>query len=237
MKLTSPASLRSILPALAGVFALASATVLVADSPSRGDRNGRSGGGEQRSAARDDRSSGGPHRSYSYGPSYRGGRSGYYHGWNTSLAIGLDLLPFYGGMMVSDGGYWPSYYGYSQPVVYGYPVVTQSVVYSQPLVVEAPVAEMPPPVIIQVPNRTESAAAPTTPSATTGEIVKKDGQYFRKTPQGLVWIEAPAGSPVATLPKDAISVWYQGVEYFESHETYYRRTAEGYEVVPAPWRK
>ena len=236
MKISSPSALRPLFPALVGVLALASATVLFADSPGRSDRSGRSGGGEQRSVVRDDRSSGAPHRSYSRGPADRGGRSGYYSGWNTSLALGLELLPFYGGLMLSDGGYWPSYYGYSQPVAYGYPVVTQQVVYSQPVVVEAPVAEMPPPVIIQVPNRAEPPA-PTPPTTTTGEIVRKDGQYFRKTAQGLVWIEAPAGSPIAALPKDAISVWYQGVEYFESRETYYRRTTDGYEVVPAPWRK
>ena len=75
MKISSPSALRPLFPALVGVLALASATVLFADSPGRSDRSGRSGGGEQRSVVRDDRSSGAPHRSYSRGPADRAHRA------------------------------------------------------------------------------------------------------------------------------------------------------------------
>ncbi len=69
------------------------------------------------------------------------------------------------------------------------------------------------------------------------EYLFKDGQFFRKTPEGLVWTEAPMGAVTRTLPSDATRVWYRDVEYFDCDDVYFRRVAEGYRVVPVPWRK
>jgi hypothetical protein len=69
------------------------------------------------------------------------------------------------------------------------------------------------------------------------EYLFKDGQFFQKTPDGLVWIEAPLGAVTKTLPADATSVWYQDSEYFECDNVYFRKTPEGYKVVPAPWKQ
>jgi hypothetical protein len=64
----------------------------------------------------------------------------------------------------------------------------------------------------------------------------KDGQFFQKTPDGLVWVEAPLGAITRILPSDATSVWYQDTEYFECDNVYFRKTPEGYKVVPKPWK-
>jgi hypothetical protein len=69
------------------------------------------------------------------------------------------------------------------------------------------------------------------------EYLFKDGQFFSKTPDGMVWVAAPLGAVTRDLPSDARSVWYQNVEYFESDEVYFRKTPSGYEVVTAPWKK
>jgi hypothetical protein len=69
------------------------------------------------------------------------------------------------------------------------------------------------------------------------EYLFKDGQFFSKTPDGMVWTQAPLGALTKTLPTDAQSVWYQGVEYFDSDDVYFRKTQDGYQVVAAPWKK
>jgi hypothetical protein len=68
------------------------------------------------------------------------------------------------------------------------------------------------------------------------EFLFKDGQFFQKTPDGLVWVEAPLGAIARVLPVDATSVWYQDTEYFECDNVYFRKTPEGYRVVPKPWK-
>ena len=67
------------------------------------------------------------------------------------------------------------------------------------------------------------------------EYLFKDGQFFQRTPEGLVWMEAPVGAVTKTLPTDATSVWYQDNEYFECGTVYFRKTPDGYKVVPKPW--
>jgi hypothetical protein len=69
------------------------------------------------------------------------------------------------------------------------------------------------------------------------EYLFKNGQFFKKTPDGVVWVEAPLGAVTKVLPADAQSVWYQSVEYFESDDVYFRKTPDGYEVVKAPWKQ
>ncbi len=68
------------------------------------------------------------------------------------------------------------------------------------------------------------------------EYLFKDGQFFRRTQDGLVWTEAPLGAVTPTLPADATSVWYQDNEYFECDDVFFRKTPEGYKVVPKPWK-
>ncbi len=65
----------------------------------------------------------------------------------------------------------------------------------------------------------------------------RDGQFFKSTSEGLVWVEAPLGALTKTLPADAQSVWHEEVEYFECDDVYFRKTPDGYKVVEAPWRK
>ena len=107
-------------------------------------------------------------------------------------------------------------------------------VYYQPsrdgyVVVDAPVAEALPPV-----RPVEEYQ-----SVWVGkeEFLFKNGQFFQKTPDGMVWVPAPLGAITRLLPADAQSVWHQGVEYFESGDVYFRKTPDGYEVVTAPWKK
>lgn len=69
------------------------------------------------------------------------------------------------------------------------------------------------------------------------EYLFKDGQFFMKTPDGMVWTPAPTGAITRDLPSDARSVWYQNEEFFESDEVYFHKTPAGYEVVAAPWKK
>ncbi len=67
------------------------------------------------------------------------------------------------------------------------------------------------------------------------ELLFRDGQFFEKTPEGIVWIEAPIGAITPEIPSDAVSVWYEEIEYFDSDGVYFRKTPEGYRVVAAPW--
>jgi len=69
------------------------------------------------------------------------------------------------------------------------------------------------------------------------EFQFRDGQFFIRTPEGLVWQAAPLGALAKQLPADAQSIWFDAVEYFESDEVYFRKTPEGYKVVPAPWKQ
>lgn len=65
----------------------------------------------------------------------------------------------------------------------------------------------------------------------------KDGQFFKRTSEGLVWAEAPLGAITKTLPADSRSVWYEDIEYFECEDIYFRKTPDGYKVIEAPWKK
>ena len=69
------------------------------------------------------------------------------------------------------------------------------------------------------------------------EYLFKDGQFFTKTPDGVVWVAAPIGAVTRDLPSDARSVWFQNEEYFESDEVYFHKTPAGYEVISPPWKK
>lgn len=67
------------------------------------------------------------------------------------------------------------------------------------------------------------------------EYLFKGGQFFRKTSEGLVWIEAPIGAITKDLPLGVTTIWYEEIEYFESDGVFFRKTPEGYRVVERPW--
>lgn len=69
------------------------------------------------------------------------------------------------------------------------------------------------------------------------EYLFKDGQFFKRTSEGLVWAEAPLGAVTKTLPSDARSVWFEDIEYFECDDVYFRKTPDGFKVIDAPWKK
>ena len=108
------------------------------------------------------------------------------------------------------------------------------------------VVDPPSTVVVQVPapgTGTPVAAAPAKAddyqSAWVGDVEYqfKDGQFFKRTSEGLIWVEAPVGAITKTLPGDVRSVWYEDVEYFECDDVYFRKTPDGYKVIDVPWKK
>jgi hypothetical protein len=69
------------------------------------------------------------------------------------------------------------------------------------------------------------------------EFLFHDGQFFVRTAEGMVWVDAPIGAVTRTLPSDSKTIWYQDIEYFECDEVYFRKTPDGFRVVDAPWKK
>ncbi len=67
------------------------------------------------------------------------------------------------------------------------------------------------------------------------ECLFRDGQFFQRTPEGLVWMEVPYGAVARTPPPEAVVVWVQGVKYLQSDDVYFRETPQGFQVVPAPF--
>lgn len=160
----------------------------------------------------------GPDRYYYHrGVYYRPGPRGYTVVRAPRGAFIRVLPPHYTRIYV--GGVYYYRYGdvYYQPYRDGYVVVDAppAVVASAP----APVAE---------PDQTVWVG--------NDEYVFKDGQFFRKNADGLVWAPTPVGATIHTLPSDAKSVWYQENEYFEADDVYFKKTPDGYRVIDAPWK-
>lgn len=113
------------------------------------------------------------------------------------------------------------------------------------VVVDPPVTVVTPAPVVQ--TATAPVAMPATPAPVVEETQSvwvgsteyafKDGQFFQKTADGLVWTEAPLGAVAKSLPGDATSVWYQNLEYFECDDVYFQKQPQGYVVVTAPWKK
>jgi hypothetical protein len=167
------------------------------------------------------------HRGYYYRP----GPHGYVVVRPPRGIIVRELPPRCSRVYVGSTVYYRYDNVYYQPVSGGYVVVDQppTVVVSQP----APAAVVP-----------ATPAPPATApeeyqSVWVGDVEYqfKDGQFFKKTADGLVWSPAPLGAITRTVPSDAQSVWYQDVEYFECDNVYFRKTPNGYQVVEAPWKK
>jgi hypothetical protein len=169
---------------------------------------------------------------YHRGVFYRPGAHGYYVVRAPRGCIVRELPPYYSRVYFGAGVYYRYGEVYYQSCPGGYVVVdppTTVVVNSAPA---ATVATAPATAV--APAKSEDYQ-----SVWVGdtEFQFKDGQFFKKTPDGLVWTPAPQGAITKTLPNDARSVWYQDIEYFECDEVYFRKTPDGYKVVDAPWKK
>ena len=132
------------------------------------------------------------------------------------------LPPFYTRIYVGNVWYYRCQDVYYRAVPAGY------------IVVDPPVT-----VVQAAPAPAPAAPADAYQSVWLGEreFLFKDGQFFVRTPEGLVWTEAPLGAITKSLPADAQSVWYQEIEYHECDGVYFRKTPDGYKVVTVPWKK
>jgi hypothetical protein len=120
------------------------------------------------------------------------------------------------------------------------------------IVVQTPTVVVTPPPVTVVTTQ-PAVVATTTPAPVVAEPVAagdsdyqsfyvdgiqyhfKNGQFFKKSADGLIWVEPPMGAIIQKLPADATSVWYQDIEYFDCDSVYFRKTPDGYKVVDAPW--
>ncbi len=132
------------------------------------------------------------------------------------------LPPFYTRIYIGNVLYYRCEDVYYRPAPEGY------------VIVDPPVT-----VVQAAPSPAPSAPAAEYQSVWLGqkEFLFKDGQFFVKTPEGLVWTQAPLGAITRALPADTKSVWYQDIEYHECDDVYFRKTPDGYRVVQAPWKK
>ncbi len=165
---------------------------------------------------------------YHRGTFYRPGPHGYYVVRAPRGCIVRELPPHFARVYIGGAFYYRYDDVYYQPCPGGYVVVDPP---SDVVVSAAPAAT------------TVVAASTAKPgdyqSVWVGDVEYqfKDGQFFKKTADGLVWSPAPLGAITRTLPADAQSIWYQDVEYFESDEICFRKTPDGYKVIEAPWKK
>jgi hypothetical protein len=172
------------------------------------------------------------HYYYHHGVFYHPGPHGYY----------VVHAPYGCVVPVLPPHYVSAYYG-------GVPYYTYGGVYYQSAPGGYVVVNPPSTVAMSAPVSTTTttvAAAPVAPakedqyqSVWSGDVeyMFKDGQFFKRTSDGLVWAPTPLGAITKAIPADAHSVWYQDVEYFESDEVCFRKTPNGYKVVEAPWKK
>lgn len=102
------------------------------------------------------------------------------------------------------------------------------------------VVDKPEPVVIEKEDAT-SASPESSPFTVwlngERELILKNGQFFRNSPQGLIWVALPVGATAKTLPSDCISVWYQEIEYFEKDGVHFKKTPDGYQVILPPWEQ
>jgi hypothetical protein len=170
------------------------------------------------------------HYYYHRGVFYRPGAHGYFVVHAPRGAFIRELPPYYSRVYFGGSLYYRYGDVYYQSAPGGY------------VVVDAPtsvVVSNPPPTAQAGPAPAAAAHPEDYQSVWMGdsEFLFKDGQFFKRTPEGIVWAPAPRGAVTKILPGDARSVWYQDIEYFECDEVYFRKTPDGYKVVDAPWKK
>lgn len=168
------------------------------------------------------------HYYYHRGVFYRPGPHGYYVVRAPRGGIVHELPPYYSRVYIGGSVYYRYGDVYYQTAPGGYVVVDPP----STVVVSSPTPTTQPPAA--GPEKGEDYQ-----SVWVGdtEYQFKDGQFFKRTPEGMVWSPAPTGAITKSLPNDARSVWYQDIEYFESDDVYFRKTPDGYRVVEAPWKK
>jgi hypothetical protein len=152
---------------------------------------------------------------------YRRGPRGYVVVRAPRGAVVRVLPPVYTRIYAGGAWYYRSGNVYYSAVPGGYAVVDAPVTVAQ--------AAPPPPVAVSGDYQSVRVG--------DAEYLCKDGQFFRRSDDGLVWVEPPLGAITDALPADAQSIWYQRVEYFESDDVYFMKTPRGYQVVTAPWKK
>jgi hypothetical protein len=165
---------------------------------------------------------------YHRGTFYRPGRHGYEVVRAPRGCVVRELPPLYSRVYIGGSLFYRYNNVYYQSCPDGYVVDPPSSVVVH---VPAPAATVTP------------AAAPSKEndyqSVWVGDVEYqfKDGQFFKRTAEGLVWASAPLGAITKTLPADTRSVWYEDIEYFECEDVYFRKTPDGYKVIEAPWKK
>jgi hypothetical protein len=158
---------------------------------------------------------------YHRGVFYRPGRHGYYVVHAPRGAIIRSLPPHYSRVYIGSS----VFYRYGDVYYRDYP--------GGYVVVDAPERVVTTTTTSVVPSRREDDRQ--TIWVGEDEYEFNDGQFFKKTADGLVWAPAPMGAITKSLPADARSVWHEEIEYFECEDVYFRKTPEGYKVVEAPW--
>lgn len=169
------------------------------------------------------------HRSH-YRPRYR---PGYY----------VTVLPRYHRRLVVNSSFYFYADGtYYRPYDRGY-VVVERPVYIQ----NAPAAEVNYAVTADGvdPNQEIGAPEPAPPPAEEPtylsvwqgeqELRLIDGEFFKPSSQGLVWVPTPVGAVSDVLPAGAQVVWHDEIEYFRFDGVVFRKSPDGYKVVAAPW--
>jgi hypothetical protein len=193
-------------------------------------------------------------RQYGYRHGYRGGYVPYYYRGRPYYHGGFyRALPrHYTRVYVGDVLYYRANDIYYRPYDDGFVIVDSP--YTTTRVIErrvaVPVQER---VVVDpsqeigssgaVSSATTTSTAPATPYPDQFQVVwlgdvqyqYDNGQFFRKTADGLVWSEAPYGATCKQLPPDAKSVWYQENEFWSVDGVFFRKTPDGYRVVQQPW--
>jgi len=156
---------------------------------------------------------------YHRGVYYRPGPHGYYVVPAPHGAYVRALPPYYTRVYVGGAYYYCYGNVYYQTYRDGYIVVN-------------------PPATVVAATPAPAKVEPQAQSVWVGDVeyTVKDGQFFRKNADGLVWTPAPLGAITTSLPAEAKSVWYQENEYFESDNVYFKKTPDGYRVIEAPWK-
>ncbi len=163
------------------------------------------------------------HRPY-YGPRFY---PGYY----------VSHLPSYHRRVVFDSNvYYVADDVYYRPYNSGYVVVERPVIVERP----APTARYDVTDEGVDPNREIGAPAPKPAYITVWqgeqELRLIDGEFFKPTANGLIWVATPVGAVSDVLPIGAQVVWHEDVEYFRFDGVVFRKSPEGYKVVAAPWQ-
>jgi hypothetical protein len=96
-----------------------------------------------------------------------------------------------------------------------------------------------PPAETATTSDTAEAAAPREVAVQHGDenYVFRRGRFFLQSPDGLLGRSTPVGAITNEFPPDALSVWFNDREYFESGGVFFQEIAGGtFKVVPPPWQ-